>query len=83
MITLIPIEDSWYISHNTQRAGIILSWASIPCSRVLDMDFTCWMHKSKETAGKNRDRVFFVVDVGQVRVSIDVICECLVANLVK
>ena len=47
------------------------------------MNFTCGMNKSEEATRENRDWIFFVVDVCQVGVGINVVRKRLVANLVK
>jgi len=39
------------------------------------------MSETEEAAGNCGDGIFFVVDVGHVRVDIDIVCEGWVTNL--
>jgi hypothetical protein len=41
------------------------------------------MSETEEAPGNSGDWIFFVVDMGHVRVGIDVVCEGWIANLKK
>ena len=45
------------------------------------MDLAGWVVVPEELAGDDRDRVFLVVDVGDVQVRVDVVCKVLVSHL--
>lgn len=44
------------------------------------MNFARWMVVPQKTPWDYRDRVFFVVDMSQVKMRVDVICKCLVPD---
>ena len=58
------------------------TWASFPIAILRDVDFARWMVEvvGLETR-KNRYRVFQVVDMSDVEVSVDVVSKVLVSNL--
>ena len=61
----------------------VLTGARRPLARLCDMYLAGRVHVSQEPSGQNRDRIFQVVDVRDVHVSIDIVCKRLVANTRK
>lgn len=47
------------------------------------MHFPRWMHEAEKHARTNRDGILLVVDVSQVEVFINVVCEGLVSDLLR
>jgi hypothetical protein len=104
MIGFVTFENVWYVSYDTQSAGIVLTCkikckislqetskfenicgehtrARFPRARNCNVYLTGWMLVSEELSGDDRDRVFLIVDVGDVKVSVDVVGKVLVAHL--
>jgi hypothetical protein len=61
----------------------VLTGARRPLARLCDMYLAGRVHVSQEPSGDYRDRIFQVVNVRDVQVSIDIVCKCLVTNTRK
>lgn len=80
MVRNASLKDVLHITNRAQSIRVVLTWASDPGFIILDMRFARGMSKSKESTRQYRHEVLLVVDVGDIQVCIDVICERLVAS---
>ena len=69
--------------YTRKRKGLVRrrTRAAHPRVAVHDVDLAGRVHEAEEFAGDDGDGVFFVVDVGQGKVRVDVVGEGLVADL--
>lgn len=81
MIRLVPIPNIGYVANDALSARVVLSRARSPLSRVLDVNLSRRMNKAQRHARQGRDRVLFVVDVSEMKITIYIIGERLIAYL--
>jgi hypothetical protein len=81
MIIEIRLEDGWHISHNTKGTFVVLTGASDPITIILNMDLTSWMNVAYELAGNYWNGILLVVNMREVNICINVVCEMLIPNL--
>ena len=81
MVVHAPIKDIGHIPCCTQRARIVLTRTRRPHRRVLDMNLPRGMDEAQDLRRKDWNHIFFVVNVIQVQVLVDVVRESFVSDL--
>lgn len=82
VIALITAENGRHVTDDTLVAWVVLARTLFPSIGVGDMDLTRSVVETKEHPRKDGDEILLVVDVREVDVgvSVDVICEVLIAD---
>ena len=82
MFRRVSLKYTRHVSDNAKRRRVILARTRVPRARVLDVYLTGRVNVAEKSAGYDRDRVLFVVDVRQAAAvrRVDVICESGVAD---
>jgi hypothetical protein len=81
MVRYPSYKNVWNISHCTLLVGVVLTGTVRPFTIVFDMYLAGCVNIPKKASRENGNRIFFIVDMCQVKIGIHVISKSMIADL--